>query len=789
MCAPERFLASPGERQRGPKADRGSSGWASTLAPRRSAPDVGPMRIPSRFALMFSLPAVLHLCAAPAASQTSPADSSRIARLASLGQLWVAIREFHPWLGYRAIAWDSALAATVPRVSAATDRAGWSAAVAEMLAALGDPVTRLEPDSAPSTAPSPGEPDPRSWWTADSTLVVSLRNPADFADDDRTVNRLTAIADTIRRARRVVFDLRGAAGGEGLDWALDESGTPSLFAPAPVRAPDQRGRLHAGVPPERGNTSGGYFTGFYTVNGAVVPPGDSMAGSRAAVLLVNERSLVPEALLALHSAGRAGIVAEGGATEAGVVRTYRWTMPESLHVSIRLTELLQGGGPLASLADTVVPPPAGLAAAITAVASRVRPLRLTGPEWPAPRAATVDSAEAAGYPALPYRLLAAFRIWAVGQYFFPYRELMGERWDRVLAETIPRLEAARDSVQYGLALAEMAAHLHDSHVRVTSPSLEAALGTATAPVYLRMIEGQPVITHFTNDTLARQGGARVGDVVLSVDGEDARARMRRLARYISASTPQALERVAAMRMTRGVAGTIIKLRVRRAGGAIRELALTRSSDFELTGRTGPVFRVLPGNIGYADLDRLPASQVDSMFDLLRQTRAIIFDVRGYPFGTAWPIAPRLTRADRPVAARFARPNLTSPDTTERTTVEFTQALDHTDQWRYLKPTVMLIDERTLSQAEHTGLFFEAANGTRFVGSPTMGANGDVTVIALPGRVTMSFTGQAVRHADGRQLQRIGLVPDVLVRPTIAGVRAGRDEVLERAVRLLTRGPR
>jgi C-terminal processing protease CtpA/Prc len=138
----------------------------------------------------------------------------------------------------------------------------------------------------------------------------------------------------------------------------------------------------------------------------------------------------------------------------------------------------------------------------------------------------------------------------------------------------------------------------------------------------------------------------------------------------------------------------------------------------------------------------------------------------------------------PVAARFSRPNVMTPDSTERASVDFTQALDHTDKWRYLKPTVMLIDERTISQAEHTGLFLEAANGTKFIGTPTMGANGDVTVIALPGRVTMSFTGQAVRHADGRQLQRIGLVPDVLVRPTIAGVRAGRDEVLERAVRYL-----
>ena len=75
----------------------------------------------------------------------------------------------------------------------------------------------------------------------------------------------------------------------------------------------------------------------------------------------------------------------------------------------------------------------------------------------------------------------------------------------------------------------------------------------------------------------------------------------------------------------------------------------------------------------------------------------------------------------------------------------------------------------------------------FVGSPTEGANGDVTTVVLPGGITVGFTGHDVRHADGRQLQRVGLVPDVLVRPTIAGLRAGRDEVLERALQFLGRG--
>jgi C-terminal processing protease CtpA/Prc len=126
----------------------------------------------------------------------------------------------------------------------------------------------------------------------------------------------------------------------------------------------------------------------------------------------------------------------------------------------------------------------------------------------------------------------------------------------------------------------------------------------------------------------------------------------------------------------------------------------------------------------------------------------------------------------------------SPDSTQWSTYAFNQLLPRTTKARYLRPTVMLIDERTVSQAEHTGLFFEAANGTKFVGSPTMGANGDVTAVVLPGGLVASFSGHDVRHANGRQLQRVGLQPHVPIRPTVAGIRAGRDEVLARAIQLV-----
>jgi Peptidase family S41 len=192
-----------------------------------------------------------------------------------------------------------------------------------------------------------------------------------------------------------------------------------------------------------------------------------------------------------------------------------------------------------------------------------------------------------------------------------------------------------------------------------------------------------------------------------------------------------------------------------------------------------VYGVLEGNIGYADLERLNVADVPPMFEQFANTLAIIFDMRGYPRGTAWSIAPRINTLRSSAAALFYRPLLIGASTFEQ--ISFLQPLPPTITPVVRVPTVMLIDERAISQSEHTGLFLKAANGTTFIGSQTTGANGDVTAVVLPGGLRVTFTGHDVRWPDGRQLQRVGLVPDIEVKPTIAGIRAGRDELLERAV--------
>lgn len=115
---------------------------------------------------------------------------------------------------------------------------------------------------------------------------------------------------------------------------------------------------------------------------------------------------------------------------------------------------------------------------------------------------------------------------------------MGEDWDAVLRQFIPRMEGAKDALDYQLALAEMVTHIHDSHGGLRSPLLNKYFGEASAPIRVRMIENAPLITAFTDAKAAKDAGLEIGDVILKVDGIDASQRIADRLKYLAHSTPQ-----------------------------------------------------------------------------------------------------------------------------------------------------------------------------------------------------------------------------------------------------------
>jgi C-terminal processing protease CtpA/Prc len=149
--------------------------------------------------------------------------------------------------------------------------------------------------------------------------------------------------------------------------------------------------------------------------------------------------------------------------------------------------------------------------------------------------------------------------------------------------------------------------------------------------------------------------------------------------------------------------------------------------------------------------------IDEMLERFRNTRAIIFDMRGYPNGVFWVLAPRLTEK-QDVAAAFIETPLMGQISAAKSSESFFQTLFPATpgKWIYKGKIVMLIDERSVSQAEHTGLFLRAANGTKFIGSHTAGANGEITTFSVPGGISVGFSGQSVRFPDVSRFSASGL---------------------------------
>jgi C-terminal processing protease CtpA/Prc len=88
----------------------------------------------------------------------------------------------------------------------------------------------------------------------------------------------------------------------------------------------------------------------------------------------------------------------------------------------------------------------------------------------------------------------------------------------------------------------------------------------------------------------------------------------------------------------------------------------------------------------------------------------------------------------------------------------------------------------MSQAEYTSMAFRVAPDATVLGEATAGADGDVSPVFLPGGVSTMISGIGVFYPDKRQTQRIGIVPNFEVKPTIAGVRSAKDELLQEALR-------
>ena len=182
------------------------------------------------------------------------------------------------------------------------------------------------------------------------------------------------------------------------------------------------------------------------------------------------------------------------------------------------------------------------------------------------------------------------------------------------------------------------------------------------------------------------------------------------------------------------------------------------------------------------LSSIKAADVPNYIEQARGTKGLIIDIRNYPSEFVVFALGDLLVDHETAFARFTNADLANPGAFYwNHTESLSSALPH-----YSGKIVILVDEISQSQAEFTAMALRAAPNAIVVGSMTAGADGNVSEIPLPGGLRTLISGIGVFYPDKRPTQRVGIVPDVEARPSIAGIRAGHHEVLEAAIRQILR---
>ena len=403
-------------------------------------------------------------------------------------------------------------------------------------------------------------------------------------------------------------------------------------------------------------------------------------------------------------------------------------------------------------------------------------------------------------PALPsqgLRLLGLCRYWNLFQYYYPYKYALDQDWTRVLPELLPRFAQASTPLEYRHAALALFARVQDGHARFYPPDplLEAERGAYHVAADVQFLQEQAVVVRVRHDAVVPPSPLRPGDVLTHLAGTAVAELVAQRLPETGASNRAAQFNTLALNLLY-CATPEVQVDVVRAGQPLRLVVPAVR-----VGTVSPVqpaaadsmYRFLTPEIGYIDMARITPAKVPALMQAFAHTKGLIVDQRNYPGSFVATYLPAFFLTQPVAFAQFTRYDPTYPGRFLWEPADTLRPIGATPYkpvgWTpYAGQVVVLVNEVSRSQAEFTAMAFQAGPRSTVLGSQTAGADGNSTPITLPGGLKTLLTGIGAYYPDQRETQRVGLKIDVPVRPTIAGVRDGRDELRDRAVELITNAP-
>jgi len=387
------------------------------------------------------------------------------------------------------------------------------------------------------------------------------------------------------------------------------------------------------------------------------------------------------------------------------------------------------------------------------------------------------------------KILGIIKTWTIVKHFYVHHALASENWSKMLEPYLLKAQDCHSDKEYYELIHNMMSKLNDSHVSTYHPSILDFSKLFVAPVQFEWIENRVIVTA-VDPKITNDFDILPGDEILSIDEKSIELILKEQKIHISASNEQSFYSILIN------PGYFInspeipmKLSIKREK-KVQKFEVPRTTpiyQFMGFGDNRPAFEIKEGNIGYLNLSVLTNSkELEKQLREMKNTKAIILDLRnGYPTDDYSQFIEML--ANNPIKGRIEKTPIIFANKNNSKVVEESQNEFQPDSsFIYKNPIAVLIDKSMVSRPEDIAIQLKQIENLFFVGEQTQGTDGEMTKISLPGGGETSFTGQIIKFANGDQFQGIGITPDYKVEKTIKGVKEGKDEILEQALKIISK---
>ncbi len=379
------------------------------------------------------------------------------------------------------------------------------------------------------------------------------------------------------------------------------------------------------------------------------------------------------------------------------------------------------------------------------------------------------------------KLLAVFRYWNMIEYFFPNRHLMDENWDTVLEEFIPKMVATKDKEEYTLALLELIGKIQDTHANIWryNSVLDTYFGENIAPLKIKFVENKAVVVKLEDEF--KDANVKVGDVILAINGTKVQDWIKNNLKYFPASNYPTQLRDVSRKILRSNDNSV-QLTIENKL-EIKDVTIN-TIKYKYFNEEPISHRIINDNIGYIYPGTLKKGEIKEIMDKFLDKKGLIVDLRCYPSDFIVFSLTRYLLNEKKDFVKFTAGDIKTPGLFTFRGGEMQVGGKNKDYFK--GKVIILINEETQSNAEYTAMALRVSPNTTVLGSTTAGADGNVSGITLPGNIFTYISGIGVLYPDGSETQRVGIIPDIKMEPTIKGIRDGKDELLDKAIELINK---